>query len=249
MLTEERKQRIIQYVDKNGGASVPDLIQLLGASESTIRRDLTELDRKGLLTKVHGGALSLNNRSTTDVDVSEREAMNHDAKLILAKHAAALITDEDMVYLDAGTTTGLIIDHLTTKHTIFITNAISHASRLSALGHQVYLPGGLLKSKTGALTGVDTCEYISQFHFTKGFFGTNGATVKQGYTTPDVAEAKVKETAFQHSLKKYILCDSSKFGTISSITFADFDAAMVLTDEELPEKYHKYKNIQVITGN
>lgn len=249
MLTEERKQRIIQYVDTNGGASLPDLIELLGASESTIRRDLTELDRKGLLTKVHGGALSLTKRSTADIDVSERETMNHDAKVILARHAASLITEEDTVYLDAGTTTGLIIDYLTTKHTIFMTNAISHAHKLCALGYQVYLPGGILKLRTGALTGIDTCEYISRFHFTKGFFGTNGITVKQGCTTPDISEARVKETALGHSLKKYVLCDSSKFGVVSSVTFADFDSPTILTNAELPETYQKYKNIQIISKN
>lgn len=246
MLTEERKQRIIQYIDTNGGASVPDLMALLGASESTIRRDLTDLDRKGLITKVHGGALSISKKITADLDISERETMNHDKKLLLAKHAAALITDEDMVYLDAGTTTGLILEFLTSPKTIFVTNAISHARELSARGYQVYLPGGLLKSRTEALTGVDTCEYLSRFHFTKGFFGTNGITVKQGLTTPDVSEAKVKAAAMQQSMEKYLLCDSSKFDTVSSVTFAAFDTPMILTDTDLPTSYKKYKNIQII---
>ncbi len=246
MLTEERKQRIIQYIDTNGGASVPDLMTLLGASESTIRRDLTDLDRKGLITKVHGGALSTSKKITADLDISERETMNHDKKLLLAKYAASLITDEDMVYLDAGTTTGLILEFLTSQKTIFVTNAISHARELSARGYQVYLPGGLLKSRTEALTGVDTCEYLSRFHFTKGFFGSNGITLKQGLTTPDVSEAKVKSAAMQQSMEKYLLCDSSKFDTVSSVTFADFDSSIILTDIDLPSSYKKYKNIKII---
>lgn len=247
MLTEERKQKIIQYVERNGGASVPDLMALLNASESTIRRDLTDLDRKGLLTKVHGGALSISKKVTADIAVAEREALNRDKKLILAQYAASLIADEDMVYLDAGTTTGLMIDYLTTTKTIFMTNAISHARKLSALGYQVYLPGGMLKFRTEALTGTDTCEYLSRFHFTKGFFGANGITVKQGCTTPDAAEAKVKEIAMNHSMEKYLLCDSSKFDSISSVTFADFDTPVILTDDLLPAAYKKYKRIRIIS--
>lgn len=246
MLTEERKQQIIRYVETNGGASVPDLMTLLGASESTIRRDLTELDRKGLVEKVHGGALSVSRQVTTDIAVSEREVMHHDQKMQLGQYAASLITDEDMVYLDAGTTTGQIIDYLTTKNTVFFTNAISHARRLSALGYQVYLPGGIVKSRTEALTGTDTCSYLSRLHFTKGFFGTNGVTLQHGCTTPDLSEARVKETAINHSLEKYLLCDSSKFGSISSVTFADFDVPVILTDAGLSAEYQKYQHIRII---
>lgn len=247
MLIEERKQQIIEFVEKNRGASVQELMALLKASESTIRRDLTELDRKGLLVKVHGGALAITREVTSDTAVSEREYLNRDQKIQIARYAASLITDDDIVYLDAGTSTEFLPDYLDCKDTVFVTNAIAHARKLGNLGYQVYLPGGFLKDQTEALTGADTCEYLSRFHFTKGFFGANGLSFRQGCTTPDVQEANVKEMAIRHCKNCYVLCDSSKFDTISTITFASFSDVHILTDSDIPESYRKYKNITIVS--
>lgn len=246
MLTEERKNQILKLVERNGGVSVQELMSLLNASESTIRRDLNDLDKRELLIKVHGGAVSISKNITADLLVSDREDLNRDKKRQIAQYAASLITDEDLVYLDAGTTTGLIVDYLSCKHAVFVTNAIVHARKLSSMGYQVYMPGGMLKAKTEALTGTQTCDYLSRFHFTKGFFGTNGVTVKEGFTTPDIQEGTVKETAIRHAGKRYVVCDSSKFDKISSVTFAEFSYASIITDENLPRAYRKYEQIIVV---
>ena len=102
MLTEERKKQILKLVDQNGGVSVQELMTLLNASESTIRRDLNDLNKKELLIKVHGGAVSASGNITADSSVSERADLNRDKKKQIAMYAASLITDEDLVYLDAG---------------------------------------------------------------------------------------------------------------------------------------------------
>lgn len=246
MLTEERKNQILKRVEQNGGVSVQELMMLLDASESTIRRDLNELDKKGLLVKVHGGAMSASKNITADSSVSERVDLNRDKKIQIARYAASLITEEDVVFLDAGTTTGFVVDYLTVKNTIFVTNAIDHARKLCLLGYQVYMPGGLVKTRTEALTGNETCEYLKKFHFTKGFFGTNGVTLKEGFTTPDIQEAAVKEVAVRHTQNRYILCDSSKFDKISTVTFAEFADVNVITDQELPREYGEYDNIVMV---
>lgn len=246
MLTEERKSQILKLVEQNGGVSVQELMTLLNASESTIRRDLNDLDKKELLIKVHGGAVSISQSITADISVSAREDLNREKKKKLAQYAASLIEDDDLIYLDAGTTTGLIIDYLSCKNTVFVTNAIMHARKLCSLGYQVYMPGGMLKARTEALTGTQTCEYLARFHFTKGFFGTNGVTVKEGFTTPDIQEGTVKETAMKHTGTGFVICDSSKFDRISSITFADFSQASVITDESVPAVYRKYDNLIIV---
>lgn len=248
MLTEERKNQILKIVEEEGGASVQDLMASLEASESTIRRDITELDKRGLLVKVHGGAMSSgrNMTVTKDSSVSEREDLNCDKKMEIAQYAASLICEDDVVYLDAGTTTGFMVDYLVCKNTVFVTNAIAHARRLCNRGFQVYMPGGVVKIRTEALTGARTCEYLSRFHFTKGFFGTNGITLKQGFTTPDLQEATVKETALKQCRNAYILSDSTKFDRISSVTFADFPQAQIITDKNLPAAYQKLDSIIVI---
>ena len=246
MLTEERKKQILKLVDQNGGVSVQELMTLLNASESTIRRDLNDLNKKELLIKVHGGAVSASGNITADSSVSERADMNRDKKKQIAMYAASLITDEDLVYLDAGTTTGFIVDYLSSKNTVFVTNAIVHARKLCSMGYQVYMPGGMLKERTEALAGTQTCEYLTRFHFTKGFFGTNGVTVHEGFTTPDVQEGAVKETAVKHTRNCYVVCDSSKFDKISSVTFADFSDALIITDEEVPGPYRKHENVILV---
>ena len=243
MLTEERKNQILKLVEQNGGVSVQELMGLLNASESTIRRDLNDLDKKELLVKVHGGAVSASKNITSDIMVSEREDLNREKKKQVARYAASLITDEDLVYLDAGTTTSFVIDYLSCKNTVFVTNAIAHARKLCSLGYQVYMPGGRLKIRTEALTGTQTCEYLAKFHFTKGFFGTNGVTVREGFTTPDIQEATVKETAINHTKERYVICDSSKFDKISSVTFAEFSYPVIITDKEAPGNYRDYDNI------
>lgn len=243
MLTEERKSQILKLVEQNGGVSVQELMVLLNASESTIRRDLNDLNKRKMLVKVHGGAVSASRNITVDVSVSEREDLNREKKQKIARYAASLIADDDLVFLDAGTTTGFIMDYLSCKNTVFVTNAIVHARKLCSMGYQVYMPGGMVKIRTEALTGTQTCEYLSRFHFTKGFFGTNGVTVKEGFTTPDIQEGTVKETAIKHTGECFVLCDSSKFDKISSITFADFASATVITDQQLPSAYYEYDNI------
>ncbi|MDO5408876.1 MAG: DeoR/GlpR family DNA-binding transcription regulator [Lachnospiraceae bacterium] len=245
MLTEERRNEIVRMVEQSGSKSVQELMALLKTSESTIRRDLNDLDRKKLLIKVHGGAVALSKTITADSTVSEREDLNRDTKQQLARYAASLITNDDIVYLDAGTTTGFIPDYLTCKNALFVTNAIVHARKLCSLGYQVYMPGGVLKTRTEALTGSQTCSYLEKFHFTKGFFGANGITLKEGFTTPDIQEAAVKEVAVKHTRDRYILCDSSKFDKISSVTFAGFTEAFVITDAGAPAFYKRQRNIVI----
>lgn len=246
MLTEERKKQILALVNESGSMSVQQLMALLKASESTVRRDLAELDRKGLLVKVHGGAMASGKVVTEEYFVAEREVLNREKKKAIASHAASLITEEDVVFLDAGTTTGFMIEYLTCHKVLFITNAIAHARRLCNMGFQVYMPGGVVKVRTEALIGAQTCQYLSKCHFTKGFFGSNGITIPDGLTTPDPQEAAVKEMAVRHTRTRYALCDSSKFDRISSVTFADFPAVSIITDADVPENYRSCANIMIL---
>lgn len=247
MLTEERRAQIVKLVEERKSVYVQELMTLYDASESTIRRDLTELDHKGLLTKVHGGAIALENPiATLDVSVIERANLNKDGKEKIAKYASELINAEDIVFIDAGTTTGIMIDYIATSSAAkatFVTNGLIHGRRLSALGCTVYMPSGQVKDKTEALIGADTCSYLEKMNFTKCFIGSNGVTISQGLTTPDKHEALVKEMAITHSKDKYILADHSKFDTISAVSFAEFKNVKIITDNEIPAKYKKYDNI------
>ena len=176
MLTEERFAQILQIVNEEKSVTVQELKERLHTSESTIRRDLTVLDRKQLLVKVHGGATALEmDYATKDIAVTSRMNHNTGEKTEIGKYAAKLIEQDDFVYLDAGTTVSHMLEYITTKDAVFVTNGISHAQTLSRKGITVYLLGGMLKPATEAVIGLQAAESLERYHFTKGFFGTNGA--------------------------------------------------------------------------
>ena len=125
---------------------------------------------------------------------------------------------------------------------VFVTNAVVHAQTLAGRGFKVLLVGGELKSTTEAVIGNQAMNTLRGYHFTKGFFGTNGLTRKSGCTTPDADEAAVKAAAMEQCRECYVLCDSSKFDNISSVTFADFYRSTVITDK-IPVGYEDCANI------
>lgn len=243
MLAEERLSKIIRLVNEQGSATAQELIEYLNASESTIRRDLNTLDASGEIIKVHGGAMSVNTSfKMRDDEISDRRITNIDEKRLIAQYAAKLIKKDDFVYIDAGTMTEYIIDYITEKNAVYVTNAVNHACKLSHMGCEVYLVGGRLKSATEAIVGSETLETLSKYNFTIGFWGTNGIHRKTGFTTPDREEAGVKKMSFINCKKRYIVADSSKFDSISPVGFADFDDAIIITEKNV-NGYEDCENI------
>ncbi len=232
MLTYERRQKILEYIEENGAASVASLSEFLGASESTIRRDLVELSNLGKINKVHGGATATpgefhNREDTIGVKVNE----NVEAKTAIAEYAASLINDDDYVFIDAGSTTYLMTTFLSGSKAAFITNGIAHAAELSKSGCRVTVLGGNLKPTTGAITGPVAAASIARYNFSKAFIGVNGATVKQGYTTPDPNEAAIKAAAIDRSFVSYVLADSTKFGKVAAVTVSALETSCIICDK------------------
>lgn len=247
MLTEERLQRIVAIVERAGSATVQELTEELHTSESTIRRDITLLDEDGRINKVRGGAVSKGSRySTEDAPVTQRMKSNRDEKEKIARYAATLIEPNDFVYIDAGTTTELLIDYITVKNVTFVTNAISHAKKLSIAGYRVHVIGGEYKASTEAIVGEEAIENVERYNFTKGFWGTNGVNPVNGFTTPDASEAALKKKSMENCKERYVLCDSSKFLEISCVTFAKFESARIITTRVDQDKYGRFTNIYTV---
>lgn len=244
MLSEERQALILEMLESKGSVEGTELMEALDASESTIRRDLTSMDKAGLLIKVHGGAIAKKKQSyvTTEEDLEQKRADHTEEKRKIAAYAASLITDDDFVYIDAGTTTELMIDSIQGKHAIFVTNSINNARRLSQRGFKTLLVGGEFKSITEAIVGEEAIATIEKYNFTKGFFGTNGLTKKNGFTTPELREAMIKEKAMLSSKDAYVLADSSKFGKISPVSFGRVGSARIIT-EDFPKEFKDLDNI------
>ena len=248
MLGEERQQAILAAVEQRHSVSVQELMQLLDISESTIRRDLNALDKEGRLVKVHGGAMAIGGSFHVKDDAVEyRKEINREEKIERARYAAALIEDQDVVYMDAGTTTELMIDYITAKNVIFVTNSFAHAKHLSQKGYTTHILGGEFKPITEAIVGEEAIISLDKYNFTKGFWGANGVTKVNGFTTPDVKEAMVKKKSMQKTKERYVLCDSSKFGEICSISFAEFKSARIITTKIENNEYRGMKNITEVS--
>lgn len=238
MLTEERYSRILEELNTNNTVQVSDLVEIIGASESTVRRDLLALEELGKLKKVHGGAVAVESPVLfREPDVEEKMKLNEKEKDAVAKYAASTINKNDFVFIDAGTTTERMIDYITEYDATFVTNAFIHANLLARRGFKVILTGGEVKASTQALVGTACIESIKNYNFTKCFLGTNGITKEAGFSTPDVDEASVKRTVCEHSYVSFILADSSKFDITSAVTFCSLDRACIITDKLKDDKY------------
>lgn len=243
MLTEERLSKIVSMVNVSGSITVATLMKELNSSESTIRRDLAVLDEQKRLIRVRGGAIALNQKyDTTDDEVIIRQSRNTSEKQQIASYAASFIRDDDFVFLDAGTTVEMMIPFITARKAVFVTNALSHATKLSEMELDVYILGGQFKNVTEAIVGEEALLSLAKYNFTKGFFGTNGVHKTKGYSTPEVRESRLKNYALSKCLESYVLADSSKFDQIASVSFADFEEATVIT-EFVPEEYRNFDNI------
>lgn len=240
MLAEQRYQIILDLLDKKKSVTVTEIREALHASESTVRRDITALHNASKLVKVFGGAVAIeNNLTANEPTVAQKSDLNRDEKKQIGKYAASLIGEDEFVFIDAGTSTASMLEFIRVEKVSFVTNAVAHAQILAAMGAKVYLLGGELKSSTEAIVGNAAVRALQGFHFTKGFFGTNGISRKEGFTTPDGDEAIVKETAMMQCRKAYVLADSSKFHSVSSVTFAAIGDATIITDK-LPAGYEDY---------
>lgn len=246
MLAEQRHAHILAEVASRGTVTVTELAQALGISESTVRRDLEKLDQAHKLTKVHGGAVTREDAHVIrDLTLPERAGLHDEEKARIVRYAASLVEPDDFVYIDAGSTTQALIEVLTEQQATYVTDSVTHAQRLVARGFSTVVLGGELKAATQAVVGPDALDTLSRYHFTLGFWGTNGITREQGCTTPDRGEAQIKRVAIEHTARPYIVTDASKFGRVAPVKFAELGSVTVLTTT-IPPGYEDTENITVV---
>lgn len=247
MLAEQRAERILRELAQRRAATVTDLCQVTGASEATIRRDLNALAKQGKLSKVHGGAMLMGGEfHGEELDMETKRGLYTEEKDRAGRYAAGLIEDDDVVFLDAGTTVLRIAEHLRTSKALFLTNSIECACRLMERNLRTHVLGGALKAGTMALVGAETLAALRRYNFTKAFLGANGVTIAQGFTTPDPEEAAVKALAASRAQSVYVLADSSKFGQVTAAVMFPVDAASVITDRLPDPRYRDYTDIREV---
>lgn len=231
LLTEERHNYILEKLAKENMVKIKDLQKEMNCSVSTVRRDLSELEEQNLLVRVHGGAKRVYTLAS-EMEVKEKSTKNIQEKKEIAKLAASLVNEEDIIYLDAGTTTYEMIHYLKDiKNIVIVTNGIKHAETLTDHGIKTILIGGQIKATTKAIIGPVAIEQLANYRFNKTFLGINGVDAEFGYTTPDPEEAALKKLAHQLSNKTYILADHTKFDKVNFVKVSDLENCMIITDD------------------
>lgn len=244
MLSEARYTKILSILKESQSVTVKELAEILNTSESTIRRDLNVLHQRRKLEKVFGGAvLSSSTYINTEDNIEVKMGVRTEEKKLIASYAATLIEDGDCVYIDAGSTTGMMLDHIQAHNVIFVTNSPGHNRTLSAKGFTCILTGGELRVLTDALVGPYAKDQLTKFNFNKGFFGTNAISRDYGYTTSDHIEAAIKSDAMARCHKAYVLADTSKFGSVAALTFADIGSAIIITSRLDDKRYLEFTEV------
>ncbi|WP_147532218.1 DeoR/GlpR family DNA-binding transcription regulator [Bacillus marasmi] len=249
MLTPERHQLILKILKEKNTIKIQELVELTNSSESTIRRDLTQLEEEKYLKRIHGGAQRLQGK-LQEMSMTEKSSKNLQTKKLIAQYAANLVEEGDCIYLDAGSTTIEMISYLP-KNIVVVTNGLMHVGQLMEKDIELFLIGGQAKKKTGALIGRGALLSLEQYRFDKCFLGVNGIHSQYGYTTPDQEEAMVKQKALELSREAFVVADDSKFSEIAFAKIADLKQAMIITnylDQEISELYHSKTTIKVVTS-
>ncbi|RSJ96176.1 DeoR/GlpR family DNA-binding transcription regulator [Streptococcus cristatus] len=239
MLKSKRKQLILEKVTKDKFVSLEYLVQALNTSESTVRRDLDELEIERKLRRVHGGAESLHFLQEEESN-QEKSIKNIQEKTRIAQKAASLIQEYDVIFIDAGTTNELLVNELHDPSVTVVTNSIHHATKLVERNIPTVIIGGIVKRSTDASIGGVALNQIGQLNFDKAFIGMNG--IDDGFfTTPDMEEGAVKRAILENAKRTYVLADASKLGQTSFAKVAPISRARLITNQTESEVIQKIK--------
>ncbi|MFC6872620.1 HTH-type transcriptional regulator GlpR [Halobellus marinus] len=223
MLPAERKRRIVELVTGKDGQSVEALAEDLGFSKATIRRDLQELEERGRIERSHGGAVPVTSVGHEQA-YGQKEVQNLKEKRAIAERAVEEITDGQVVFFDAGTTTMQVATQAPKDGSMLaVTNSPRLAVELGKEENDVKLTGGTLRRRTRSLVGPTAESFLERTNFDLLFLGANAIDHETGLTTPNEEEARVKELMVERASRVVLVADASKIGERSFVSFARLD--------------------------
>jgi DeoR family fructose operon transcriptional repressor len=231
---EERQQAIAQLVTETGRWSVNDLASRFQVTTETVRRDLSSLERIGLVRRVHGGAVAGDRLAVIDTAIGERDVAHAEEKDRIALAAVGqLPASGGSVLVDAGTTTSRFAAALPPDLAlVVITHAVSVITRLAPRSNlDLHLLPGRVRATTQAAVGAVTVAALGDLRADLAVVGTNGLTFEYGLSTPDIEEAAVKRAMVSSARRVVVLADSSKFGVESPVRFATIDQLDVIVTD------------------
>ncbi|HVQ95309.1 MAG TPA: DeoR/GlpR family DNA-binding transcription regulator [Mycobacteriales bacterium] len=237
MYAEERQQEILRRARADGRVDVVHLAEELAVTSETVRRDLTVLERAGVVRRVHGGAIPIE-RLGFEPALAARDTVLTDEKERIAKAAVAELPDGGAIIIDAGSTTGRLVDALPADRELtVVVNAPPLATALAMRSNvTVIMLGGRVRGRTLATVDDMALLPLSQLHVDVAFMATNGLSVECGLTTPDPAEASVKRAMIAAARRTVLLADHTKVGTDYLARFGSLsEVDLLVTDSGLDE--------------
>jgi len=251
-LAAHRRERLGTMVESRRVVRLEELSTALGVSQSTIRRDLDELETAGRLRRVHGGAIAADAR-LDEPHFDAKAATATDQKLRIAQRAVELLGPDDTVYLDSGSTVLAAARLLAGWNRLtVVTNSLPAANELVGRGPRLILIGGELRSTSRALVGPLTRLVLDDLHVDRALMGTFAISLEDGLATTDPSEAFTKRLVMERAREVILLADSHKMGTRSFVNAGSIDDIdIIVTDTGIDERTArllKRRGIRVIVA-
>jgi DeoR family myo-inositol catabolism operon transcriptional repressor len=242
-LKHERIKQIEQYLVENETASLDTLCSLFNVSKNTIRRDISELESKGVLKKVYGGVV-LNFREET-VPFQQRQAQLTNEKAKIGAMASKLIDDGDIIFVDSGSTTIHLISNIQNKKNItIITNSLNVIVESAPYSNlNVISTGGILQRKTNSFAGIATVNFLKTLNIDKAFMATTGISIDKGVTNTTYLEAEIKKSVVKISEQIIVMADHTKIDSVAFMRYCNLNEIdCFVTDKRPPLNYVDYFN-------
>lgn len=244
MILIDRWMKILDYLKEKKFATVEEMMESFGVSRSTLRRDLIAMEERGHIRRTRGGAEIVEQNDIGEYcNIEGIFSYKKEEKIKIAKKAAEIIRDNDVIFIDSGSTCYFMIDYICAKNITVVTNGILHIQRLMEKGIKTYILGGYAKPELNLIEGEDIVKKINDMNFDISFLGTMGIDTKGGFTTDMLSDGQVKKAVIASSDKCYVLADASKFNIRRFYTYGEFSQATVITEFKLD---FEDKNLNVI---
>ncbi|MBQ8396947.1 MAG: DeoR/GlpR transcriptional regulator [Clostridia bacterium] len=250
---EQRKAKILELLRTNGEVRVAELSRIFNISEVTVRFDLESLESQGLLTRVYGGAVSAN-KFYVDMDLHERYTTNAAEKKELAEQVAALVSDNDTLMLNAGTTITYILRAIKGRRNIsIVTNSITNANEAAAYnGFNVILLGGSIDTKYQFTYGNDAIAQLNRYHASKAILSVDGVSDRSGLTLYYSNEVDIIRGMISLSDKVIIAADRHKIGRSTFAQIAPLESVHTLVTNPGADAEQmaaiRERNIEIVGG-
>lgn len=239
MFSVERFDQIVEMLKGEQVISVHNFARRLYVSEATVRRDLAELEKQGFVRRVYGGATLM--KGNKDVPFSLRENEASAAKSEIGRQAAALVRENDVLFLDASSTACGMIPYLGDFHNlVVVTNGLKAAMALGERHIKTFLTGGEMIDNSYSLAGPHAMELIERINANLFFFSCRGVTLDGRITDSSVAETQIRIKMMQHAKRSVFLTASSKIGREFFYVMANVtDIDTIISEKPLPKEWQK----------